>query len=285
MTDVIKIGGADGTDFEALVADIAREWHAGRRFVVVHGGSGETDRLTHQLGREPSYVTSPSGQPSRATDRQTLETFCMATALVNRRFVEALQGREVAAFGLSGLDGGLVRGPRKEATRVVEEVRGEQRVRILRGQWTGRPERVRAELLELLLERDLLPVVAPIIASPKGEMLNTDGDRLAAAIACALGAEDLVILTNVPGLLAEFPDESTLVAHVSTSELAHARSLAAGRMKKKIMGAEEALDGGVRRVILADGRVAEPLRAAWSGRGTVIGEALDAAAETPGESR
>lgn len=89
-------------------------------------------------------------------------------------------------------------------------------------------------------------------------------------IAAALAAPTLVILTNVAGLLARFPDESSLVRHVPRANLPRALELAGGRMKKKILAAQEALEGGVRRVLLADSRRSQPIQAALAGEGTAI---------------
>jgi len=98
-----------------------------------------------------------------------------------------------------------------------------------------------------------------------------DGDRVAAAVASALKAHTLIILSNVPGLLRSFPDESSLIAHIPRAQAQTAlERYAQGRMKKKLLGAIEALGEGVSRVIIADGRVAQPLQGALAGRGTVI---------------
>lgn len=268
----VKVGGARGIGGADLLHDLANHARSGA-LTVVHGGSDGVTRLQERLGRPARFLTSPTGQVSRRTDREDLEAFAMATALVNRTLVEELLARGVSALGLSGLDGALVRGARKEAVRCVED----GRVRIVRGQWTGRPTTVDAELLELLAGAGRVPVLAPLVAGPSGEMLNTDADRLAACVAGATGSETLVILTNVPGLLRDLDDESSLVRHVDADGLDQAMDLARGRMRKKLLGAAEALDAGVARVILADARERRPLTAALEGRGTVIGAALEGA--------
>jgi acetylglutamate/LysW-gamma-L-alpha-aminoadipate kinase len=122
----------------------------------------------------------------------------------------------------------------------------------------------------MLLEAGLTPVVAPLAISPEGVALNVDADRAAAMVAGALKAESLVILTNVPGLMRRFPDENTLLPKIERAKLEEALEFAEGRMKKKVIGASEALGQGVRRVILADSRVPEPITAALAGKGTVI---------------
>ncbi len=192
----------------------------------------------------------------------------MATALINRRLVEQLLARDVRAFGFSGLDGSTVRGKRKGSVRAVEN----GRARIIRDQWTGSPESVDASAILTLHSAGFLPVMAPIIASPDGEMLNTDGDRLAASVAGALGDETLVILTNVPGLLEDPKREDSLVSFIDPKDFDSAAELAKGRMRKKLLGAREALDQGVSRVVIADARRPFPLSDALAGIGTVIGD-------------
>ena len=113
-------------------------------------------------------------------------------------------------------------------------------------------------------------MIAPLAISPSGEGLNVDADRAAAMVAGTLQAEQLIILTNVPGLMRSFPDKSTLITYLPKMELEGAFSFAEGRMKKKILGAGEALDLGVSKVVIADGRVEHPLRTALAGAGTVI---------------
>ena len=141
---VVKVGGGAGIDYDALCADIAGLWAAGRRLVLLHGGSHETNLLAERLGHPPRFVTSPSGYTSRYTDRATLEIFMMAYAgKVNKLIVERLQRLGVNAVGLSGLDGRLLEGQRKAAIRIVED--GKQKV--LRDDWTGTVERVNGGLL------------------------------------------------------------------------------------------------------------------------------------------
>lgn len=268
---VVKIGGAAGVNLEALCRDVAARWHAGERLILVHGGSDATNVLAEQLGHPPRMVVSPSGHTSRYTDRRTLEIFAMATAGINREIVERLQGLSVPAWGLSGIDGRALRARRKAAIRVVED----GRVRVLRDDWTGTVEAADGDLLRMLLrgadERGYLPVIAPIAAGETGEMLNVDGDRAAAVVAGAVGAETLLLLSNVAGLLRRYPDENTLVETLDPVELPDAMEFAQGRMKKKLLGAQEALARGVERVIIGDGRRQSPIGDALAGSGTLIG--------------
>jgi acetylglutamate/LysW-gamma-L-alpha-aminoadipate kinase len=264
---VVKIGGAAGIALEHVCADVTRVLSDGHSVVLVHGGSDETNRLSEQLGRPARFITSPSGFTSRYTDRATLEIFAMATAgKINTLLVEALQRNGVNALGLSGADGRLMVAKRKDAIRAVVD----GKTRVVRDDHTGTILSVNAELMGLLLAAGYTPVVAPLAITNRGELLNVDADRAAAMIAAALHAETLVLLTNVPGLLRGFPDERTLIPRLSRESLDQALAMAEGRMKKKILGAREALEGGVARVAIADARVERPVSAALGGGGTLI---------------
>ena len=265
---IIKIGGGEGINAEAVCADVAALAREGEQVVLVHGGSHQTNRIAAQLGHPPRMVTSVSGHRSRYTDRQTLEILVMVMAgRINKGWVERLQRLGVNALGLSGLDGRLLVGRRKAVLRIIE---GGKR-KVLRGEYSGKIEQVNAALLTTLLDGGYLPVVAPLALSREGEALNVDGDRAAAAIGAALRAETVVILSNVPGLLRDVEDENSRIAHIPLDQAPDAlERYAQGRMKRKLLGAIEALQGGAGRVILADGRVERPLRRALEGKGTVI---------------
>jgi acetylglutamate/LysW-gamma-L-alpha-aminoadipate kinase len=264
---VVKIGGAAGNNMDTVCEDLAALVKSGQQAVLVHGGSEETNAISEKLGHPPKFITSPSGFSSRYTDRETLEIFAMVTSgKINTLLVERLQKLGVNAFGLSGVDGRLMQAKRKEAVRAVEN----GRVRMLHDDHTGTIQSVDAQLLHMLLAAGLTPVVAPLAISPEGVALNVDADRAAAMIAGALKAESLVILTNVPGLMRRFPDESTLIPKIERSKLEEALKSAEGRMKKKVLGASEALGEGVRQVIFADSRIPQPVTSALAGKGTVI---------------
>ena len=264
---VIKLGGTEGVDFSAICRDAADLLAQGQKLVFVHGGSAEASRLGESLGAPPRMITSPSGYTSRYTDRKTLEIFLMSVnGKVNSLLTEQLQVLNVNAFGLCGLDGRLMQATRKDSIQSMEN--GKRK--IIRDDYTGRIETVNSKILHLLLHAGCLPVIAPVAVSQKGEALNVDADRAAAMVAAALKAETLILLTAVPGLMKHFPDESTLIGHLSQGQLALAAEAAQGRMKKKVLGAQEALQGGVGRVIIADGRSSTPISNALAGRGTVI---------------
>ena len=264
---VVKIGGAAGVAREEICADVAALQRAGRLLLLVHGGSDMATQLGAQLGHPAQFVTTASGHSSRYTDARTLEIFLMATALLNRQLCARLNALGCSAVGLSGIDGRLLLADRKAVLQVVAN--GKRKV--LRDDHTGSITQVRAELLVSLLQAGHLPVIAPVAIAADGTPLNVDGDRAAAQLAVALGAPTLIVLSNVPGLLRDVHSEQSLISRLPAAELQHAQdALAHGRMKRKLLAAREALDGGVTRVTIADGRCAAPLSAALNGAGTTI---------------
>jgi len=264
---VIKVGGGKDLNVDAIVADVAALRAAGVELLLVHGGAETTNEVATALGHPPEFVTSESGFVSRRTDRRTLEIFEMVyCGQLNKMWVEKLQRAGVNAVGLSGLDGRIFEGKRKDTLRV----RHEGKRLVLRDDWTGTVERINTGLLRLLLGGGYLPVLTPPGASDAGEAINVDGDRAAAMVAAAFNAEALIILSNVPGLLRNFPDEASLIREIPRSKADSFMQYAEGRMKKKVMGAVEALSEGVQRVVFADGRVDAPITAALAGGGTQI---------------
>ncbi len=264
---VVKVGGSEGIDLDAVCQDIADLHKSGQPIILVHGGSHETNVIADKLGHPPVFVTSVSGYVSRYTDRETLSIFEMVyCGKINKSIVERFQQIGVNAIGLSGIDGRLLEGSRKSTIKIIED--GKRRV--LRDDYTGKVERANVSLLTLLLENGYLPVVTPPAISYEGDAINVDGDRAAAVIAAAMKAEQLIILSNVPGLLRNFPDESSLIPLIEKERVEDFMEFAEGRMKKKIMGAAEAIAEGVGRVVFADARIQQPVRNAMQGHGTVI---------------
>lgn len=265
---IVKVGGSDGIDLQAVCEDIAQLQSQGLPLLLIHGGSHETNEVAVALGHPPQFVTSPSGYTSRLTDRRTIEIFEMVyCGRINKAIVEKLQALGVNAIGLSGLDGRIWSGPRKEAIRAVENGRS----RVIRDTYTGRVEAVNSQLLNLVMEAGALPVLTPPAISFDGEAINVDGDRAAAATAVAMGARRLLLLSNVPGVLADFPDEASLISDIAAEEIEHITQTAAqGRMRIKLLAAQEALAGGVQQVILGDARCLSPISRALSGAGTII---------------
>jgi acetylglutamate/LysW-gamma-L-alpha-aminoadipate kinase len=193
----------------------------------------------------------------------TRDIFVRAAEQLNSELVEGLRARGVNAAGVEA----VVQGERKEAVRAVVD----GRVRIIRDDYSGSITGVDSQHLLQLLQTGVVPVVPPMALSDADGLLNVDGDRAAAAVARSLGAQELVILSNVRGLYRNFGDEASFVQHVSTTQMNNALDWAQGRMKRKVIGAQEALEGGVQRVIIGDGRVSNPVQQSLQGEGTIFG--------------
>jgi len=263
MTIVVKVGGALGNALDPVVSDLA-----GRKdFVLVHGGSSEVDRLGTALGRPSEYYTSPSGVVSRRSDAAHLEVVVLALAgKIQTEIVAALARRGVRAVGLSGVDDRLLLARRKEGARAVVDGRT---VRVA-DDLSGAVERVNDRLLRLLLDAGIAPVVGPPAVTESGEVVNVDADRVAARVAVAVSAEALLLLTNVPGLLRDPDDPTSRIGRVPRAEIESILPFARGRMRKKVLAARDALDGGVPRVVIGPSGVPAPVTAALQCHGTVF---------------
>ena len=263
MTLVVKIGGAAGNDPRNLLAELA----TGRDCVLVHGGSDEVDRLAARLGVPSRSFTSPSGVVSRHTDSAQLEVLvCALAGTLQTRLVSGLNALGARAVGLSGVDGSTLRARRKQGARAVVD----GRVMRVADDWSGTLESVGSDLLRLLIGSGYLPVVGPPAITPEGEVVNVDADRAAAAIAVALGARELVLLTNVPGLLRDPSDPTTRVAEVARGEIDAVLPYAQGKMRKKVLAVQEALAGGVGCAVIAPSTPSGPIASALAGGGTTF---------------
>jgi acetylglutamate/LysW-gamma-L-alpha-aminoadipate kinase len=267
VTVVAKIGGARAVDPAGALADVASLVADGERVVVVHGGSTAVDDILEELGETPEYVETPSGVVGRFTDERTIEVFEMVLpGKLNTDLVAGLQAEGVNAVGLSGVDGALFSGPRKSVIRVVES--GKKKIR--RGDFSGTIKDVNADLLTTLLDGGYTPVVTVPMLADGTTPVNADADRAAAAVAGALDGR-LVSLTDVPGVLADPGDGSTLIGQASTeSDLADLEDAASGFMTRKVMAAIEALERGGEEVVVADANADNPITAALDGTGTRV---------------
>jgi acetylglutamate/LysW-gamma-L-alpha-aminoadipate kinase len=264
---VIKVGGSLGINYDAVCLDLAEIIRSGQKAILVHGGSAETNLISEKLGKPPRMVTSVSGYESRYTDRETLEIFEMVyCGKMNKGIVERLQKHGVNAVGLSGMDGRIWEGSRKSAITIMED----GKKKVLRDDFTGKVERVNLDLLQVLLSHGFTPVLTPPAISYEGDAINVDGDRAAAILASALRVEKLIILSNVPGLLRDSQDESSLIQEIPFHQIEKFVGYAKGRMKKKVLGAIEAMREGVQEVVFADARSLRPVTNALAGKGTVI---------------
>lgn len=266
-TMVIKVGGGKGIDLDPITRQMARVIERGERVVLVHGGSHETDVLSEKLGHPARTITSPSGHVSRRTDRATLEIFEMAyCGKINKSVVEMLRRLGVDSIGLSGIDGGLWRASRKEAIRSIEE----GRVLIIRDDLSGKVESVDDGLLRLLLEAGRTPVLTPPAITDDGIAVNVDADRAAAATAVALRADELLLLSNVPGVLRDPGDPASVIESASAGGIEALREAALGRMRNKVLAAEEAIEGGVGRVVIGSALGDDAIERARQGAGTLL---------------
>ena len=270
MTVVVKIGGAKAVDPAGAVGDIADLVGNGEPVGVVHGGSTAVDDLLDRLGIDPTYVETPNGVVGRFTDEATMEAFTMAMGRVNTDLVAAFREAGVDAVGLSGVDGGLLTGPRKSAVRVLED--GKKKIK--RGDHSGKITDVNDELLAGLLMDNYTPVVSVPMLGENNDgsvtPVNADADRSAAAIAGAVGGE-LIMLTDVTGIYEDPDDPETVIDSASTpGELEAVKTAAEGFMTKKVMAATEALDGGSPAVYVADANSDAPVTDALGGSGTTI---------------
>ncbi len=260
---VVKLGGGEGLDLAASCDDLA-DIAASRSLLVVHGVSAAMNQLCAELGLEVQTLTSPSGHSSRYTPPAVRDVYVTAAQQANDRIVAALDLREICARGFCG-EAVALRAERKKTIRALMN----GRVRVVRDDHSGSIRRVEPTTLNVHLEQGHVPVLPPMAKSEDG-LLNVDGDRAAAALAGALQARTLVILSNVRGLYRDFPDENSFVSEVRLSQIDSAMDWAQGRMKRKVLAAQEALTNGVERVIIADGRIRNPVSQALAGAGTVF---------------
>jgi acetylglutamate/LysW-gamma-L-alpha-aminoadipate kinase len=258
---VLKLGGGAGVEHAAALRNLASRILDGEPWVLVHGCSAAADDLALQVGYTVQTITSPGGYTSRYTDARMIEIYSAAAASVNQQLTAQLVGHGVRAVGLAGP--GVIYARRKEAIRAIRDGRPV----IIRDDYSGTITGTATGLLHTLLDAGLTPVVAPLAIGEQFERLNVDGDLAAAAIARELGANTLIILSNVPGLLRDVDDPASVVPQFGLHEMARHEPLAQGRMKKKLIAAQQA---EIERVILADARVDYPLDDALNGAGTHI---------------
>jgi len=263
---LIKGGGGAGLNWEGIARDIA-ELCRTNRITLVHGASYLRNRIAERLGQEVRTVISPSGFSSVYTDPEAIEVFLMAYAgVANKRIVAILQRQGVNAVGLSGVDGRLWQAKAKRDLLVREA----GKTKLVRDNLTGRVEAVNTGLIHLLLDHGYLPVISAPAISHEGDIVNTDNDTATAVMAAGLGSRTIVYLFEAPGFLEKAGQEESLVSHIPRHEIESFLPCAQGRMKKKLLGAMQALASGVEQILFSDGRVEHPVRDALAGRGTII---------------
>ena len=241
-TVVIKYGGNAMISDElksAVMQDIVLLSTVGIRVVLVHGGGPEISAMLKKIGKESRFVGG-----LRYTDRETMEVVEMVLAgKVNKSLVQQLEAHGGRAIGLCGLDGGMIKAVRHRAEDLG---------------FVGDVTHVNTTLIRTSLDSGTIPVVATIAAGEDdGETYNINADIAASQIAAALGAEKLVLMTDVRGLLRDKDDEDSLISVVQVSEVPHLKHLGiiTGGMIPKIDCCVEAVRRGVRRTHIIDGRI------------------------------
>jgi len=243
---VVKLGGAaiDRNSDLALAQDVLLLRSVGVRCVLVHGGGPQVDAMLRRVGKEPEFKDG-----LRVTDAETLEIVRMVlVGKINRDLVATINsqaGDEPVAVGVSGEDAGLLTVTPADASLG----------------FVGNVTSVRAELVHRLLDDGLTPVVSTVGANAEGQPYNVNADEAARAIAVAMGAEKIVYLTAVPGLLDNASDESTLVPRLTSAELRERidhESVGKG-MIPKLRACADAVDQGVGFAHIIDGRVPHSL--------------------------
>jgi acetylglutamate/LysW-gamma-L-alpha-aminoadipate kinase len=272
---VVKCGGSGGVDLIRICGDAAQLHAEGQRIVLVHGGAQAIGGLARRLGVPQRELTGPGGT-TRYTDAATLEVVTMALAgEVQPRLVRTLTAAGAPAVGLTGLDGGLL----VARAAPVRHRSPAGRVTVVRDNHAGPIVKVDVTVLRTLLDAGFLPVVSPPATGLDGGALNVNADRAAAALAAALGATALVVLTGAPGLLRDPGDEMSVFRRYAIARQGPPPEFATGGMAIKLAAAREALLGGVPEVVVAAGRGFRPVAAALAGGGSRI--VLRPAAERP----
>lgn len=247
---VVKYGGhAMGQEETALSfgRDIALLEQVGINPVVVHGGGPQINSMLKRLNVQSTFV-----QGLRVTDEAMVEVVEMVLAgTVNKQVANAITRAGALAVGISGKDGNLIRARR--VTRTVKDPDSNIE-RVLDLGLVGEPEQVDTKVLRLLIDADIVPVVAPVGAGPDGQTYNINADTVAGAVAGALSAERLLLLTDVPGVLDE---NKNLIPEMTVAEVRAgiASGMISGGMIPKVETCIYAIERGVKGAVILDGRV------------------------------
>ncbi|MDR3314176.1 MAG: acetylglutamate kinase [Oscillospiraceae bacterium] len=237
---VIKYGGSAMLHEELkrqVMGDIALLHLVGIRVVLVHGGGPEISDMLSRMGKQTEFIDG-----LRVTDKETAEVVQMVLAgKINKGLVALMETFGRHAIGLSGLDGRMIR------ARQMEERLG------FVGEITG----VDPAPVQFVLESGYIPIISTIGCDDDGNVYNINADTAAARLAAALGAESLLSMSDIPGLLRDVQDDSSLISRVSLDEIPALveQGVISGGMIPKVDCCVEALRGGVRRVFILDGRI------------------------------
>ncbi len=237
---VVKYGGnamINETLKQQVMEDIALLWLIGVKVVLVHGGGPEISQTMERLGKQAQFVNG-----LRVTDKETVDIVQMVLAgKINKTLVNLIQMKGGHAVGLSGIDGGII-----EAT-MKDEALG----------YVGTITKIRPQPITDLLEKNYIPVISTVASDRLGNTYNVNGDTAAARIAGALGAERLIMMTDIAGLLMDKDDPSTLVPSITVSEARklYDSGVISGGMIPKMDCCIDALEHGVEHVVIMDGRI------------------------------
>lgn len=249
-TVVIKYGGSAMVDpklAEGFARNVGLMKLIGMRPVVVHGGGPQIGELMRKLGKEPRFVDG-----IRVTDAETMDIVEMVLGgLVNKQIVSLINRHGGRAVGLTGKDGRLIEGKR---IRFEQNDPSTKTTEIIDLGAVGEVVRVNPEVLESLDAGRFIPVIAPVAVAEDGTALNINADSVAGAVAAALSAEKLVLLTDVHGVLDK---DGNLVRHIACTDLDRLRGDGTlhGGFLPKVAACEQALAGGVKKAHIIDGRV------------------------------
>ena len=243
-TFVIKAGGAvfgDEQLIRALMEQIAILHYLGIRVVLVHGGGPQLTELTEALGVPTRMV-----QGRRITDARSIDATSMVlNGLINTRILAIFRDLNIDAVGLSGVDAGLVQAHKRPPVKL-----NPTDTETVDFGFVGDIDSIDTSVIKKSLEQGLMPVVSPMSADPRGQLLNINADTVAAALGAALQAEKLILCTGAPGILEDVADPSSVISYTDLPGLVRMRS--AGQivdgMLPKAKAIEDAIKGGVHRV-------------------------------------
>ena len=237
---VVKYGGNAMINEQLkmqVMEDIVLLWLVGIKVVLVHGGGPEINDMMDRLGKVPEFV-----EGLRVTDRETVDIVQMVLAgKVNKTLVKLLEAKGGAAIGLSGIDARLIQAEMKDE----------------RLGYVGRITKIHIQPVLDLLERGWIPVISTVGCDKQGNTYNINGDTAAAKIAGALEAERLIMMTDVAGILRDKDDPSTLIPEITLQEAEelYQEGIISGGMIPKVQCCVDAIEAGVKNVVITDGRV------------------------------
>jgi len=260
---IIKIGGGKDINVDGIIKDLAE---LNEKFIIVHGANYLRDKLANDLGTPRKTITSASGYTSVFSDETALDVMMMAySGLKNKRIVELCQQNSINAVGLTGLDGGLIKGRRNRGIRVKED----SKIKIVRD-FSGKPQEINTNLINVLLENGFVPVITVPIIDENGFAINTENDDIVRVLKNALNAQTVINLIEAPGFLENKENPNSLVKRMSQNELEMRETQVEGRMKRKVLALRKLFEQGPCKVIISDGRTENPIKDALDNKGTVI---------------